>query len=215
MRVEIVDATHQRFNGVTYRRNKRGWYQRAYSTLHRDVWTWHNGTIPPNHDIHHVDFNKDNNQIENLQCLSRRQHLQLHHPPQPPKLRECTCQLCGKSFTAKSARKRCDECIAELKRLSEEKKLAKKNKPPKPARTRKCIVCGKEFELKPKESISKGRKACSTECHDKLVGKLDDRICLICGKSFHPKRAKQKCCSPKCGAKFNEQQQRGKLRAAY
>lgn len=197
MRVEIIDDTHQRFNGVTYRKNKRGWYQTPYSTIHRDVWTFHNGAIPAGKEIHHIDGDKANNQIENLQCVTRAEHIRLHHPH---KVYECVCKFCGKTFTAKTERKRCDECLTEMKRRSELKKAAAQiPKPPKPPRTRICVVCGKEFKLKPTQSMNHGKKTCSKECSRKLRFILDDRICPICGNSFHPKHAKQRYCSPRCG----------------
>ena len=193
MEVIIIDDTHQSFNGVTYRRNKRGWFQIPYSTIHRDVWTFHNGEIPAGYDIHHIDGDKANNQIDNLMCVTRKEHCQLHYPPQI-----YVCKVCGKSFTAKSARKTCPECLAEKKRQSELKKAAKANKPPKPPRLCTCVICGKEFELKPIQSKNHGTKTCSAECHQKLRFKLDDKACAVCGKIFHPKHAKQKYCSPEC-----------------
>lgn len=45
---------------------------------HRLVWRAHNGDIPAGHVIHHSDGNPLNNSIENLQCLSRSEHRQIH-----------------------------------------------------------------------------------------------------------------------------------------
>lgn len=213
MRVEVIDDTHQRFNGKIYFKNKKGYYVNNKHVLHRDVWRWHY-PLKKGRDIHHRDFNKDNNQIENLQMLTRAEHAALHHPP-----KSFVCTICGKTFTSKTARKRCPECVAEMKRLAEEKKQAEAAKPPKPARTRKCIVCGKEFQMKPKESQTKGRKTCSEECYKALlrqnkppvpVKKERNLICPICGKTFQTVRSDIKCCSSKCGAKFNGLNQRGK-----
>jgi hypothetical protein len=52
-------------------------------TNHRWVWKKHNGEIPVDennqtYEIHHIDRNKKNNSIENLLCLSKREHAQLH-----------------------------------------------------------------------------------------------------------------------------------------
>ncbi|MBR0060987.1 MAG: hypothetical protein IJP68_05850 [Selenomonadaceae bacterium] len=125
----------------------------------------------------------------------------------PHSQHDLTCAVCGKHFQSDDKnRKRCPECLAEYKRQCEEKRQAKLNKPPKapkPPRTKICVVCGKEFELRPKDSLAKSPKTCSKECHDKLQPPLQDKACVICGKVFHPKHAKQKCCSPECAAKFN------------
>jgi hypothetical protein len=45
---------------------------------HRFIWKHHHGPIPENMDIHHIDGNKDNNEIENLRMLSRSEHRKEH-----------------------------------------------------------------------------------------------------------------------------------------
>ena len=204
MEVIIIDDTHQSFNGVTYRRNKRGWFQIPYSTIHRDVWEFHYGKIPDGYDIHHIDGDKANNQIDNLMCVTRKEHRQLHAEHADKKEFICCCLNCWNDFKAKSARARyCPECRkarqkAQAKARREAAKANKPPKEPKPPRLCTCVVCGKEFELKPTQSRNKGTKTCSPECHQKLRFKLDDKICAVCGKIFHPKHAKQKYCSPEC-----------------
>jgi hypothetical protein len=59
---------------------------------HRWVWKNHNGDIPENMDIHHIDGNKDNNEIENLKILCRSEHRKEHwHDPELRKV--CIDQL--------------------------------------------------------------------------------------------------------------------------
>lgn len=52
--------------------------RRCYT--HQRVWCEYNNVtyVPKNHVIHHKDENKLNNSIENLECLTRREHAQLH-----------------------------------------------------------------------------------------------------------------------------------------
>lgn len=40
--------------------------------LHRLIWIYHNGEIPKNMQIDHIDGNPSNNKIENLQVLNNR-----------------------------------------------------------------------------------------------------------------------------------------------
>lgn len=207
MDVIIIDATHQRFNGVTYRKNKRGWYQTAYTALHRDVWEYHFGKIPKGYDIHHRDENKANNDISNLQMLTRKEHRQLHSrlnagKPKTPKT--FVCQQCGATFqSTANVAKYCPDCHKEREREKSHASYAAKRaakrvvKPFKPRRFRTCVVCGKPFELK--YISAKGRKTCSKECHDKLAGKLPVKICKVCGKEFKPRHSWNVCCSPECG----------------
>jgi hypothetical protein len=45
---------------------------------HNLVWESYYGKIPPGMHIHHIDFNKTNNNIENLQCVTPLEHKRLH-----------------------------------------------------------------------------------------------------------------------------------------
>lgn len=46
---------------------------------HQYIWELHNGIIPENCVIHHIDGNKLNNNISNLQCISRSEHNKIHN----------------------------------------------------------------------------------------------------------------------------------------
>lgn len=37
--------------------------------IHRFIWVWHHGAIPPSHYIDHIDHNRSNNRIENLRLV--------------------------------------------------------------------------------------------------------------------------------------------------
>ena len=46
--------------------------------LHREVWKAHHGPIPKGCIIHHRDGNPLNNDIDNLECVTRKQHGERH-----------------------------------------------------------------------------------------------------------------------------------------
>lgn len=46
--------------------------------LHIAVWTSENGSVPKGFCIHHIDFNRENNSITNLTCISIAEHNKLH-----------------------------------------------------------------------------------------------------------------------------------------
>ena len=46
--------------------------------VHRLIWEEQFGTIPEGIDIHHKDGNKQNNKIENLELLTRKEHKNKH-----------------------------------------------------------------------------------------------------------------------------------------
>ena len=62
-------------------------------SVYRKIWTNANGPIPVDSDgrtfhIHHVDGNRDNNELSNLRCLSIMDHYRLY---------ERQCEWCGNS----------------------------------------------------------------------------------------------------------------------
>lgn len=46
--------------------------------LHRYVWEQANGPIPKNMVVHHKDFNRGNWSLDNLEMLTRAEHMKLH-----------------------------------------------------------------------------------------------------------------------------------------
>ena len=74
-------AECQYFNGVKYTKRNNGYFlstQKKRQLMHRDVWEYHNGKIPESYDIHHIDHNRANNNIENLQMLSKSDHARIY-----------------------------------------------------------------------------------------------------------------------------------------
>lgn len=58
------------------------WFRRFGRKLpkaeHRLIYEFFNGQIPPKYVIHHIDFNAQNNSIDNLKCMSKKDHDDLH-----------------------------------------------------------------------------------------------------------------------------------------
>tara|TARA_B100000945_G_scaffold214469_1_gene172773 strand:+ start:822 stop:1286 length:465 start_codon:yes stop_codon:yes gene_type:complete len=50
----------------------------SWQWVHREVASIMNGPIPKNHEVHHIDHNKRNNNPDNLQVLHREEHQELH-----------------------------------------------------------------------------------------------------------------------------------------
>ena len=200
-RVEVIDAKHQRFNGVTFRKRKAGHYFTPMYSIYHAVWNYYYGELPPNTIIHHIDQNKDNNNIENLIPMSPSEHRKLHaslnqkHFIAP--LRDLVCERCGKVYQARFSGKNkfCPDCRKIPKPSTPQKKILKT-----------CLWCGAEFE-----TTSKTTETCSAHCKNRLVyfrktGKIKAerlKTCEVCGKTFvvctaHNQSRDRKTCSPEC-----------------
>lgn len=75
--VRVISKTCQEFLGVRY------WlcgfyFQRKGARLHRVVWEHHKGPIPDGMHVHHVNGNRSENGIENLDLVSQSEHLSHH-----------------------------------------------------------------------------------------------------------------------------------------
>lgn len=61
--------------------------------------------------VHHIDFDKSNNAVENLVCLSTLEHQKLHKQIYPPTKK---CEICGKEYMPnKTKRKISKTCSYE------------------------------------------------------------------------------------------------------
>ena len=73
------------FNGKKYAQDKSTGYYVCTSgnrkRLHVAIWEYHNGKeVPDGYVIHHKDFNKTNNDINNLACITVAEHEAIHNP---------------------------------------------------------------------------------------------------------------------------------------
>lgn len=190
---------YQYYRGVKFTRDeKTGYYLNSTLRIrmHRFVWLCERGEIPKGYQIHHIDGDKGNNDISNLELLTTSEHMKLH----------------GESLTEEERQKRRDNLNTNArpkaiewhkseegrkwhsettKRLIEEGKLNKKKK-------FTCEVCGKEFE----QVYKQGHKFCSGACKQKWLRAsvpLVKHICVVCGKEYECKQSSlSKTCSKHC-----------------
>jgi hypothetical protein len=75
------DPHHRIYFGRKFYKAINGYWVCSRKLLpwaHRWVWINEKGEIPNGYDIHHIDGNKDNNSIENLEKITRSEHQQRH-----------------------------------------------------------------------------------------------------------------------------------------
>jgi hypothetical protein len=71
----------EQFNGKKYTLRYNGYYgctDGNRTLLHRDIWISVNGYIPNGYDIHHINEDRTDNRLENLQMLNKSEHTKLH-----------------------------------------------------------------------------------------------------------------------------------------
>lgn len=197
-KVEQIDDTHQRFDGTKYNKSAKGFFSRNAS-IHRVVWAYFNGEIPEGYDIHHVDGNKGNNNIENLQCMTAGDHQRLHiarGEKFPTKKKRFVCEVCGKEFYTvdRNVQRYCSPHCRDVSRYHRE------------MTSKTCEWCGKVFETAHPES-----RFCSPACgaQSRYQNALIKKICPVCGKEFERVKSEQsETCSLSCRTRLMWQRRR-------
>lgn len=153
-KVEVIDDKHQKFNGVIYNKNNYNGHYQQNMNLHRVVFAYYNGEIPKGYEIHHKDFIPANNDISNLQSLTKREH---HHIHNIKPIAKKICAHCGKEFNLRCPsikQKYCSrQCLYKA-----QKKLSPKI----------CPTCGKIFMPNSKRSK---QIYCSHNCYVRTLQK--------------------------------------------
>ena len=189
------------FDGVKYYPDKKGYWiggtGKSIKRLHVAVWEKYNGPVPKGFQIHHIDHDPNNNEIENLQLMSRSDHLSYHG------------QLMNKDLARENLLNKAQPAAIEWHKSAEgrewhrthyEESLADKWEQ---TVEKRCPVCGKMFEAH--ALIEKRSRFCSENCkaqYRRDVG-IDniERPCDVCGKPvWTNKYAPKHYCSKECRA---------------
>lgn len=191
-RVTVIDERHQEFCDKIYTKQSDGHFVRGSGNpLHRVVWQYYFGDIPKGFVIHHIDHDKNNNNIENLRLLTKEQHSIIHRKGLTVNKRiSGICANCGHPFYAyengrnKFCSRKC-ACAFHYKQ-----NLV----------SRTCALCGKVFFT---NRYGKA-KCCSNSCAQKYRGRehQETKICPVCGEKFTKvKNSKKRFCSKSCASK--------------
>jgi predicted nucleic acid-binding Zn ribbon protein len=190
------------YNGHRFTRDDRtGYYLSSHKIgecrirLHIYVYQCERGRdVPEGWSIHHIDGNKNHNDINNLACIPQYYHASYHSKKNFEENSERAIQILDEIRPKTKAWHASAEGHEWHKKHYEKMKDALYVQ-----HTFKCIVCGKEFQSSQIES----KFCCNAhKSQYRRDAHLDDekRICIICGEPFMiNKYAKTKTCSRECG----------------
>jgi len=74
---------HQYYDDKKFTLRNHGYYSLTVDDrvlMHRYVWEKERGVIPVGWDIHHINENRADNRIENLECLPKSEHTRKYSP---------------------------------------------------------------------------------------------------------------------------------------
>lgn len=77
MEYRVISATVQELDGEKFYLCGE-YFRHRGKLLHRAVWEKENGKIPNGYQIHHIDGNKHNNDINNLTIMKTSEHMRFH-----------------------------------------------------------------------------------------------------------------------------------------
>lgn len=190
----LDDGKRAIFDGLVFVRDAQtGYYRNSrVGRLHRYVYEYVNGQIPDGYHVHHVDFDKSNNEPENLIALTERDHLKLHGDcmtdDRKNQLRET---LICRAVPASKQWHRSDTGREWHRAHYEEMKNALHRR-----KQMNCAQCGKPFDGLD-NSVT---RFCSNACksaHRRAIG-IDNvtRTCAWCGNAFSINKysAGKTCC---------------------
>ena len=192
----------QVFNGIEFYRTSSNDYFRHFENgkvilMHRYVWEFYNCKIPKGYHIHHIDGNKANNDISNLQLMKGVDHWKLHGRLLTDAEREWRRNNIKEKAIPKAIEwHKSDKGKEWHKQQYQNTKDALHR-----TQTYVCLNCGKEF------TGEHGSKYCCNACKSAYRRKtgvdLVVRKCVVCGKEFSTnKNRKGCCCSPTCRSKY-------------
>lgn len=196
--IQYIENTNLAYcDGYKFRKDKKSGYwlcSTLHKRLHRYIYEKYNGKIPEGMQVHHIDHNKDNNEISNLMLLTRKEHDRIH-------FEEMTEE--EKERRRKNLKENAMPKAKEWHKSDEGKEWHKKHYQETKNKLHinqkhRCLNCNKEYE-----STGVNSKFCSNVCKSQYRRKtgLDniEKICDNCGKKYiSNKYSKTRYCSKSC-----------------
>lgn len=190
-------------NGYKFRKDlKTGYYLANKPTyegrrerLHVYVWRTNNGDVPKDYEVHHIDGDKDNNEIDNLSCIPKAEHKSYHATRYVVEHKETMISNLEKMRPLASEWHKSDAGRAWHSKHAKEMVVEE--------REYICEYCGKHFKALPRGTVKYCSNGCKTKARYQSRIDNEERECVICGKAFNVnKYSRTQCCSRECAAQL-------------
>lgn len=160
----VISETIQEFQGIRYYLCGQ-YFQHDGVRLHRMVWISANGPIPKGWHVHHVDENRANNALTNLELKHGPEHMRHHMTPER---RAWSRENVKKAIAAAPEWHRSEAGRIWHKKHGEAwGALTKAHWLAAPLRTHLCYWCMNEFETKGASYFCKA--VCRTQAHKRGI----------------------------------------------
>lgn len=194
-----MHGKYQWYRGLKFTRDeKTGYYLNSthHIRMHRFVWLCEKGEIPEGYDLHHIDHDPGNNDISNLELVTKSQHRKLHYEEKTAEEKQAILDNLNNNARPKAIEWHRSEEGREWHKQHLQKMIAKGEWNKKEEYV--CEQCGKHF-IRVKRV---GHKFCSGACQQKWMRAhmpTEKRICVVCGKEFECKiNSMAQTCSKHC-----------------
>ena len=204
------------YGGYKFRKDKKtGYYLCNKKTdigkrerLHCYVWRTENGKpIPKGYSVHHIDENKDNNEPDNLQLLTKEEHAKIHANSWSEERFKKQTEILKKKAVPAAVKWHKSEKGHEWHVEHGRKTFGNP-----PVTEYNCTYCGRLFESRHRYAKNQNT-FCSNNCkaaYRRRSG-VDDvvRICTICGKEYKANKYTKTSRCESCRNRGNKSDRQG------
>lgn len=192
-------------DGISFRRDRKSGYflssreiEGKRKRLHVYIWEKENGKVPKGYEVHHIDKNKDNNELKNLKILTAEEHRRIHSQFSEERKEKARKNLienavpeAAKWHKSESGKEWHSNHAKEIWKNAKEIEY-------------ECTYCGKKFRTVKHYGKNENRFCCN-KCKSAFRRKSGvdniEKVCQECGKTYieNKYRKTEKC--PSCRRK--------------